>query len=87
MKIYLVTPMFTLGKTYGDKSITYDSNKSMRDAVISIGQHYNLPVLDLFYECGVNKFNSTTYQTDGVHGTEIGYRNICDKIWKFICSK
>ena len=87
MKIYLVTPMFTLGKTYGDKSITYDSNKSMRDAIISIGQHYNLPVLDLFYECGVNKFNSTTYQTDGVHGTEIGYRNICDKIWKFICSK
>ena len=87
MKIYLVTPMFTLGKTYGDKSITYDSNKSMRDAVISIGQHYKLPVLDLFYECGVNKFNSATYQTDGVHGTEIGYKNICDKIWKFICSK
>lgn len=87
MKIYLVTPMFTLGKTYGDKSITYNSNKSMRDAVISIGQHYSLPVLDLFYECGVNKFNSTTYQTDGVHGTEIGYINICDKIWKFICSK
>ena len=87
MKIYLVTPMFTLGKTYGDKSITYNSNKSMRDAVISIGQHYSLPVLDLFYESGVNKFNSTTYQTDGVHGTEIGYRIICDKIWKFICSK
>lgn len=86
MKIYLVTPMFTLGKTYGDKSITYESNKTMRDAVITVGQWYNLPVLDLFYNSGVNKINSTTYQTDGVHGTELGYKNICEKIWKFICS-
>ena len=86
MKIYLVTPMFTLGKTYGEKSITYESNKLMRDAVIKIGQYYNLPVLDLFYNSGVNKINSTTFQTDGVHGTELGYINICEKIWKFICS-
>lgn len=86
MKIYLVTPMFTLGKTYGDNAITLESNKQMRDATITVGQWYNLPVLDLFYNSGVNKINSTTYQTDGVHGTELGYKNIYEKIWKFICS-
>lgn len=86
MKIFLITPMFTLGKTYGDKSITYDSNKQMRDAVIKVGQYYSLPVLDLFYNSGVNKINSTIYQTDGVHGTEAGYKNICEKIFRFLIS-
>ena len=51
------------------------------DALIDRTHAHHLPVLDLYRESGINKYNYTHYLADGLHPkTEIGYEYVAQKI-------
>jgi lysophospholipase L1-like esterase len=45
---------------------------------------YSIPVLDLYNQGGINSFNSSTLQVDGLHPNQAGYEMISRKIAKYL---
>jgi hypothetical protein len=45
---------------------TYDLN-GIRSAILDVGAFYNLPVLDLMREIGINQYNLSSFSADGIH--------------------
>lgn len=86
-KIMLVTPIFRASTEPGD-SMSGDDNmvngKYLRDyaqAVVDIGKYNHIPVLDLYSECMINKYNYSSYLNDeGVYPSDEGHTMLAEKI-------
>ena len=87
IKILLVTPLFRSRQDPGDNMncddypVNYIYLKEYSDAIINIGKKYHLPVLDLFNNCCINKYNSSYYLADGLYPNDIGHKLIADQIF------
>jgi lysophospholipase L1-like esterase len=73
--IILITP--SRAWTDGTGTTERTGMKDYVDAVKSIGQFYNLPVVDLYNNMGVNKLNQATFfNNDGLHPVDYGKRRL-----------
>jgi lysophospholipase L1-like esterase len=70
-EMVLMTPVFRSSENY-----TTINMYAIRKAVFDIGSKYGYKVIDIGGECGINKNNSTTFLTDGVHPTSSGYERM-----------
>ena len=55
-----------------------DSMKDYWYAIKDVCAEYSIPVIDLFAESGINKFNLDLYSDDRLHPNEAGYHRIAD---------
>ena len=91
-KIMLVTPIFRASTEPGD-SMSGDDNmvngKYLRDyanAIIDIGKYNHIPVLDLYSECMINKYNHASYlNSEGVYPSDTGHSMLAEKIHDGMC--
>lgn len=87
MKILLVTPLFRSRQEPGDNlncddyPVNYTYLSAYRDAIINIGKKYHFPVLNLFDNCCINKYNSSTYLLDGLYPNDRGHKLISEQIY------
>lgn len=58
--------------------------KDYNDAIMSAGEYYHFPVLDLYHNFGVNKLNYANWLADGLHPNDAGYAKLANVIGKFI---
>ena len=86
--IYLCTPIY---RSWNEADGFIDSNEreyynlKLTDyvqAIKDVGAEYNLPVIDLYYELGINRQNYSFYfpATDGTHPNERGRRLMAKKM-------
>lgn len=90
MKILLITPMQRYDsavasypvneKGYPIKESTNTTLEDFANMMLTYGNVYAIPVLDMFHESGVNKYNISSYCDDGLHPTRIGFQRLCWKI-------
>jgi lysophospholipase L1-like esterase len=87
LKILLVTPTWRARQNTGDgkDSDVYPNSTSHYlmeyvDSIINIGSLNKIPSVDMYRKSGINKYNTTYYQADGLHGTTVGYQLIGSKI-------
>lgn len=85
-KIIMITPIYRASKVPGD-SLNGDTNlinnKYLTDfanAIKDIAEYNHIPCLDLYNECMINKYNSTTYLQNGVVLNEDGHAMLAEKI-------
>ena len=85
-KILLVTPIYRASIKSGD-SLNGDTNlinnKYLRDfatAIKDIADYNHIPCLDLYNECMINKYNSSTYLQNGILLNEEGHAMVAEKI-------
>ena len=92
IKILPITPMW---RWYPDADPYIDSDTKVinghtlhefAQALEEVAKEYHFPVLDLYYNCGFNKFNKLSYfyANDGTHPKRNGVNVITDKIAHFI---
>lgn len=60
-----------------------ESIKNYADAIINICKKYHIEYIDMFSECGINRFNVDLYLRDGVHPNQRG----ADVIRSYLVSK
>lgn len=88
MKILLVTPLFRARQDYGDGKNSDDYPKNYiylndyKEAIINIGKKYHLPVLNLYDNSCVNKYNYESYLIDGLYPNDDMHKNIADMIYQ-----
>ena len=88
MKILLITPLFRARQDYGDKKNSDDYPKNnvylndYKEAIINIGKKYHLPVLNLYDNSCINKYNYGSYLTDGLHPNDDMHEAIADMIYQ-----
>ncbi|QAR89731.1 SGNH/GDSL hydrolase family protein [Lactiplantibacillus plantarum] len=58
--------------------------KDYNEAIMSAGEYYHFPVLDLYHVFGVNKLNYTQWLADGLHPNDAGYAKLANIIGNFI---
>jgi lysophospholipase L1-like esterase len=56
---------------------TYDtthtvSYEKISESIKEIGNHYSIPVVDIFGRCGINKKNITKFSDDSIHYNQLG---------------
>ena len=76
-RLILITPAFR------EMEITNDKGHKLfdyADAIIALGKRYSLPVVDLFYESGINTLTLSTYLEDGLHPNPVGANRIADML-------
>lgn len=91
-KIMFVTPIYRSSTEPGD-GLDCDTNivndKYLREfasAMVSIGNYNHIPVLNLFNECMINKYNSKIYlNKEGVYPSDKGHAMIAEKIHDGMC--
>lgn len=78
VRIILMTPP----RAWTDSSATTlrSGLKDYDDDVKSIGEFYNLPVIDMYHNMGYNEINQTTYLTDGLHWTTVGQKRVANLV-------
>lgn len=83
--ILLTPPMNWLNSgTEAQKQAKFNTAMNTVPVMYAIAQRYGLPVIDVFYECGMNKFNGTEFRPDdGLHFSATGYH----KLGSFIAHK
>ncbi|OPH61730.1 hypothetical protein BC351_00370 [Paenibacillus ferrarius] len=74
LRIVLMTPPRAWTDTTGTTLRT--ALRDIGDNVKSIGQAYNLPVIDMYNNMGYNEKNQQTYLTDGLHWTSEGTKRV-----------
>ena len=62
---------------------TYDTYHDVKysdisTAIKNIAQHYSLPVVDIYNDCGINSENLSEYSEDGIHYNELGNEKVSD---------
>lgn len=57
------------------------------DAIKVRAEANHLPVLDMYREGIINKYNASTFLTDGLHPTDLGQEMIGKKISGFLDAK
>lgn len=79
MRIYISLPAFRYWeengvKTYPDThtNANGDTLPEFIEALRGIAKDFNLPVIDSYYELGINRYNCETFFTDGTHHNETG---------------
>lgn len=77
--IIIAIPPFTADSTYNTKI------KNSIDTIKALGERYSIPVINTFYEAGINEFNKDAflYTGDYVHMNQDGYI----KIGQFIANR
>lgn len=87
IKILLATPIYrdSLSNTNDGKNsdTTMVNDYYMADftnAMIEVAKYNHLPILNLTDTCSINKYNASTYLSDGVHLNDVGQELIADKI-------
>lgn len=92
LQVLLLTPIY---RYWNEEQIDSDEkmfgNKhfyEFGEALTKLAKCYKTPVLDLYYELGINKFNRTHYfpDNDGTHPNESGRRMIGSKITGYLLS-
>lgn len=78
LRIILMTPPRAWTDTTG--TTLRSGLKDYGDDVKSIGQFYNLPVIDMYNNMGYNEKNQTTYLTDGLHWTTDGQKRVANLV-------
>lgn len=58
--------------------------KDYNDAIMSVGEYYHFPVLDLYHVFGINKLNYANWLADGLHPNDAGYAKLANIIGNFI---
>lgn len=58
--------------------------KDYNEAIMSVGEHYHFPVLDLYHVFGINKLNYANWLADGLHPNDAGYAKLANIIGNFI---
>lgn len=74
MRIILMTPPRAWTDTTG--TTLRSGLKDYGDDVKTVGQFYNLPVIDMYHNMGYNEKNQKTYLTDGLHWTGEGMKRV-----------
>lgn len=88
LKIVLVTPTFRARQEYSDNKnsddypVGYVYLKEYVDAVINIGEKYHIPVVNLYDNMGINKYNNQSYLPDGAHPNDEGHKKIASMIYE-----
>lgn len=88
LKIILVTPTFRARQEYSDNKnsddypIGYIYLREYVDAIINIGKKYHIPVVNLYDNMGINKYNNQSYLPDGAHPNDDGHRKIANMIYE-----
>lgn len=54
----------------------YNKYKAVNDATIQVAKYEQLPVIDCFYESGINRHNISLCLYDGTHPSQEGYNRI-----------
>ena len=78
-QIILVCPIYANASDYEEKII------GTRPTIITLGQKYQIPVIDALYESGLGKYNANVFYNpdDLLHLNQSGYH----KLGTFIASK
>lgn len=91
IKIGIITPMWRQRLSADDNkdSDFNDINgKYLRDyvnAVIESAKYNHVPVLNMYENCGINKYNQNVFLSDGLHPNDKGYDEILsEKIYNFM---
>lgn len=93
VQIILLTPIYRyfIDKGLDSDEITFGNVKftDWVDGVISVGQEYDLPYLDMYRQSGINALNKELYLNadDGVHPTQAGQRLIGEKLADYFMEK
>jgi lysophospholipase L1-like esterase len=85
-KIYLFTPLQRDkdGFNINTKNSLGLYLKDYRKEILNSGRINNIPVIDLYYESGINLNNIKTYTLDGLHPNNKGYELINSTLVKYI---
>lgn len=71
-QVYLITPPYT---TYSTEQL--NRVKIARETIKEIGLYFNLPVIDVFAECGMGAYNADVFRPhDGCHFNAKGYHRL-----------
>ena len=72
-QIFLVTPPYNNYATGGSAQWAKNSNQPVKD----MGKTYCLPIIDTYYESGINQSNGELYRPiDDLHFNDEGYRRL-----------
>lgn len=73
LTIFLTTVPY--GKSDASHPVKYSE---ISDAIISIANHYSLPVVDIYNHCGIDSSNLSKYSDDGIHYNKSGNELVAD---------
>nr|CDF66404.1 hypothetical protein [Yersinia similis] len=94
IKIIFVSPIWRARFLDGDDKES-DTNPNKKgiflinyvDSIIKTSLSNKIPCIDMYRTSGINKYNYTSFLSDGIHPTEGGEERIADKIFTgIICS-
>lgn len=79
LRIFISLPVYRYWEsggtiTYAETYTNSQNNKLYEcvDALKTVAQEYNLPVIDGYYGLGINKINASTFLLDGTHHNAVG---------------
>lgn len=91
LNLFFVTPMWRqrFNPDDGNNSDDYANTSSLFmieyvNAMIEIANINLCPVLDMYRNCEINKYNYATYLVDGLHPTDLGETRLAEKISGFL---
>jgi len=85
-RILFITPPIRYNGSYTENDYSQQLNangntvEEFADAMIEICSKYGIPCLDLYRNCGWNKYNFTHFIPDGVHPNDVGHKRIASLI-------
>ncbi|MGV0925458.1 SGNH/GDSL hydrolase family protein [Empedobacter tilapiae] len=76
--LYLLTPLQRDNDKYDVNYINKAGHKLLdyRNEIIRIGKLKNIPVIDLYYDSGIDSTNFSKYTLDSLHPNNVGYKKI-----------
>ena len=88
LRIVLITPLprgkFDTQPAYGEANSKGHKLIDYVNAVKTVGELYNIPVLDLYNLSGFNKFNISTFMNDNLHPNEVGNERMYPIVANFL---
>ena len=87
LRIFISLPVYRYWEsggtiTYAETYTNSQNNKLYEcvEALRDVAKEYNLPVIDGYYELGVNKANASTFLLDGTHHNAVGRKRFGEYI-------
>ena len=75
VKIYVSLPLYRMWNEVGSESYKNALEKTLpeyNDAIRSVANEYNIPVIDGYRNLGINSLNDSAFSTDGTHLNDLG---------------